>query len=135
MHGITDSTENYLESIYVLHKHRDCVRSIDIVRFLDLSRASVSVAMRKLRESNLIEMDDNGCISLLPDGEVIALRTYKRHVLVRAFLIHIGVDEDIADEDACRIEHAISPESFQALQRYAEQIDLMEQVDDTEFPI
>mgnify|MGYP000912732747 CR=1 FL=1 len=115
MSQVTDSVENYLESIYVLRKKSDCVRSIDIVRFLGFSKPSVSVAMRKLRESGHIKVSDKGCITLLPKGEVIAEETYKRHVLMRSFLIHIGVSSDTADEDACKMEHDLSDESFLAI--------------------
>ncbi|NMA17222.1 MAG: metal-dependent transcriptional regulator [Clostridiaceae bacterium] len=124
MHNVTDSTENYLKAIYVMSKKTGSVRSVDIARFLDVTKASVSVAMRKLREANYINMASDGMITLLPDGLTIALRTYERHVLLRAFLIHLGVDEETADKDACKIEHAISRESFEALQRHAQEIDL-----------
>ncbi len=125
MSQVTDSAENYLESIYVLRKRNDCVRSIDVVRFLGFSKPSVSIAMRKLRESGHIEVADNGCITLLPKGEVIAEETYRRHVLMRSFLIHIGVDPDTADEDACKMEHVISKETFEAMQEYAKTIGLL----------
>ena len=85
MHNITDSTENYLEAIYVMSKKTGSVRSIDIARFLDVTKASVSVAMRKLREAEYISMARDGMITLLPDGLKIAERTYERHVLLRAF--------------------------------------------------
>ncbi|MGI6617987.1 MAG: metal-dependent transcriptional regulator [Saccharofermentanales bacterium] len=124
MHNITDSTENYLEAIYVMSKKTGSVRSIDIARFLDVTKASVSVAMRKLREAEYISMARDGMITLLPDGLKIAERTYERHVLLRAFLIHLGVDEETADKDACKIEHALSRESFEALQRHVQEIDL-----------
>ena len=102
MHNVTDSTENYLKAIYVMSKKTGSVRSVDIARFLDVTKASVSVAMRKLREANYINMASDGMITLLPDGLTIALRTYERHVLLRAFLIHLGVDEETADKDACK---------------------------------
>jgi Mn-dependent DtxR family transcriptional regulator len=125
MSQVSDSAENYLESIYVLRKKNDCVRSIDIVRLLGFSKPSVSIAMRKLRESGHIKVADNGCISLLPKGEAIAEETYKRHVLMRSFLMHIGVDPDTADEDACKMEHVISKETFEAMQEYAKSIGLL----------
>lgn len=124
MHNITDSTENYLEAIYVMNKKTGSVRSVDIARFLDVTKASVSVAMRKLRDAKYISMARDGMITLLPDGLKIAERTYERHVLLRAFLIHLGVDEETADKDACKIEHALSRESFKALQSYVQEIDL-----------
>ncbi len=125
MSHVTDSAENYLKAIFVLRKRSDCVRSIDIVRFLNFSKPSVSIAMRKLRESGHIEMADDGCITLLPKGEKIAEDTYERHVLMRAFLLHIGVSRDTADEDACKMEHVISKETFEAMQAYAEDIQLL----------
>ncbi|HNZ62882.1 MAG TPA: metal-dependent transcriptional regulator [Bacillota bacterium] len=125
MSQVTDSAENYLESIFVLKKRKDCVRSIDIVRFLDFSKPSVSIAMRKLRESGHIEMAGDGCITLLPKGEKVARETYERHVLMRAFLQHIGVSPDTADQDACKIEHVISKETFEAMQAYAAKIRLL----------
>ncbi|NLZ66358.1 MAG: metal-dependent transcriptional regulator [Clostridiaceae bacterium] len=124
MHNITDSTENYLEAIYVMSKKAGSVRSVDIARFLDVTKPSVSVAMRKLREAKYIRMARDGMITLLPEGLKIAKRTYERHVLLRTFLIHLGVDEETADKDACKIEHALSRDSFEALQRHAQEIDL-----------
>ena len=124
MHQIHDSKENYLESIYALREKTDIVRSVDIARFLDVSKASVSIAMRKLRDENYIEMAQDGAITLLPAGEEIAEKTYNRHILIRALLVHAGVNKETANSDACKIEHAISSESYEALKKYAEKIGL-----------
>ena len=98
------------------------VRSIDIVNELGYSKPSVSVAMKKLRENNLItvDMDNDGYITLSETGLEIAKRMYERHTLLSSFLIRLGVDEKTAVEDACRIEHVISPETFQKLKDHVE---------------
>lgn len=114
---IQESAENYLETILMLSRHKADVRSIDIANELSFSKPSVSIAMRNLRENGYIEMDDNGYISLLPPGAEIAQRMYERHTFLSNLLIGLGVDQKIAAEDACRIEHVISAESFDALKR------------------
>ena len=93
------------------------VRSIDIANELDFSKPSVSIAMKNLRENGYIEMDDNGHIMLLPPGEEIAQRMYERHTFLSRWLTGLGVDPKTAVEDACRIEHVISDESFQKLKK------------------
>ena len=96
------------------------VRSIDIVNELGYSKPSVSVAMKKLRENGYINMDHDGYITLSETGLEIAERMYERHTLLSSFLIRLGVDEKTAVEDACRIEHVISPETFQKLKDHVE---------------
>lgn len=96
------------------------VRSIDIVNELGYSKPSVSVAMKKLRENGYINMDNDGYITLSETGLEIAERMYERHTLLSSFLIRLGVDEKTAVEDACRIEHVISPETFQKLKEHVE---------------
>lgn len=96
------------------------VRSIDIVNELGYSKPSVSVAMKKLRENGYINMDNDGYITLSETGLEIAERMYERHTLLSSFLIRLGVDEKTAVEDACRIEHVISPETFQKLKDHVE---------------
>ena len=96
------------------------VRSIDIVNELGYSKPSVSVAMKKLRENGYINMDNDGYITLSKTGLEIAERMYERHTLLSSFLIRLGVDEKTAVEDACRIEHVISPETFQKLKDHVE---------------
>ena len=96
------------------------VRSIDIVNEMEFTKPSVSVAMKNLRENGYIEMDAGGFITLTPAGRKIADTIYERHQLFTQWLISLGVDEKTAAEDACRIEHVISPESFAAIKRHAE---------------
>ena len=91
------------------------VRSIDIVRELDYSKPSVSVAMKRLRENGYIEMDSDGFISLLPQGEAIASKIYARHQLLTEYLVQLGVSPDVAAEDACKIEHDLSGESYERI--------------------
>ncbi len=114
---IHESAENYLETIYMLHKSKGMVRSIDIANELEFSKPSISVAMKNLRENGYIEMDKDGYITLLIKGLEIAERMYERHTVISNFLIGLGVDEKTATEDACRIEHVISEESFEAIKR------------------
>ena len=116
---IHESAENYLETILVLKQRKGQVRSIDIVNELNYSKPSVSIAMKKLREAGLIEMDSSGHISLLPEGMKIASSTYEKHTLLSRYLINLGVDPEIASEDACRLEHVISDESFQKIKEHA----------------
>ena len=118
---IQESAENYLETIVILKQRQGQVRSIDIVNELNFSKPSVSVAMKKLRESGLIEMAPDGMITLLPEGMRIATTIYERHVLLSQYLIRLGVDPKVAAEDACRIEHVISEESFGKIKAHAEQ--------------
>ena len=112
---IQESAENYLETILVLGQRNGYVRSIDIATELDFSKPSVSVAMKNLIENGYIEKDANGYISLLPKGRAIAEKIYERHTAITDYLVKLGVDPKIAAEDACRIEHVISNESFAAI--------------------
>ncbi|MBQ7827703.1 MAG: metal-dependent transcriptional regulator [Clostridia bacterium] len=116
---IHESAENYIETIYMLQKRQGDVRSIDIANELDFSKPSVSVAMKNLREKGLITVDGTGFITLTEEGTRIAEMMYERHTLLTDFLTRLGVDPEIAAEDACRIEHVISEESFDAIKRYA----------------
>lgn len=115
---IQESAENYLETIYMLHKRKGAVRSIDIVNELSFSKPSVSVAMKNLRNNGYVEMDADGYITLLPPGLEIAQRIYERHTFLSAWLASLGVDPTVAAEDACRMEHVISAETFEALKRH-----------------
>ena len=118
---IQESAENYLETILVIGKRKSHVRSIDIVNELEYSKPSVSVAMKNLRENGYIEMDPNGYISLRDKGREIAEKMYERHTLLSDWLTALGVSRDVAIEDACRIEHVISTESFEAIKAHARQ--------------
>lgn len=117
---IQESAENYLETILVLYRRTGAVRSIDIVNELDFSKPSVSVAMKNLRENGYITVDAGGFITLLPAGQEIAERIYERHTLLTNWLTALGVSPETAAEDACRMEHVISSESFEAIKRHAQ---------------
>ena len=117
--NIYESAENYLEAILSLHERHGLVRSIDIANELHFSKPSVSVAMKKLRESGYIEMDKDGFISLLHSGEEIARRIYERHKLLTQFFIRLGVDPEVAAADACKVEHDLSEETFQKMKEHA----------------
>lgn len=115
---IQESAENYLETILVISHRKGMVRSIDIVNELEFSKPSVSVAMKNLRENGYIEMDKDGYIMLLDKGRDIAEKIYERHTTLSKYLIALGVDPVVAAEDACRIEHVISAESFEAIKKH-----------------
>ena len=114
---IHESAENYLETIYMLYRRTGAVRSVDIANELEFSKPSVSVAMRNLRENCYIQVDESGFISLLPAGQEIAERMFERHTILTTWLTGLGVSQETATEDACRIEHVISNESFDAIKR------------------
>ncbi len=116
---IHESAENYLETILILSKHSHPVRSIDIVNELEFTKPSVSVAMKNLRENGCIEMADDGYITLTEKGRKIAEAMYERHTLLSEWLVFLGVDSKVAAGDACRIEHVISSESFEAIKKHA----------------
>ena len=113
--NIHESAEDYLERILMLRLKNGMVRSIDIVRDMDYSKPSVSVAMKRLRENGYIEMDADGYISLLPPGEAIATRIYARHQVLTQFLVQLGVSPENAAADACKIEHDLSKESYEQI--------------------
>ena len=116
--GVHESGEMYLEAIHVLTKNNGYVRSIDVSEYLGYSKPSVSRAMGILRNGGYITMDKDGGIVLTESGLAIAEKIYARHTLLTKLLVHIGVSEETAAEDACKLEHAISDESFEALQKY-----------------
>ncbi len=118
---ILESGEDYLETILVLLNRNGEVRSIDIAAEMDYSKPSVSVAMKNLRERECISVDKNGYITLTEKGRAIAERVYERHLLFTEWLVSMGVPEDIAAEDACRIEHCLSTESFEAIKRHVKE--------------
>ncbi|MBR1810311.1 MAG: metal-dependent transcriptional regulator [Clostridia bacterium] len=115
---IQESAENYLETILMLGQRNGHVRSIDIVNELSFSKPSVSVAMKHLRENGYIEMADNGYITLTDKGRAIAEMIYERHTFLSDWLVRLGVSPRTAAQDACRMEHVISAESFEALKRH-----------------
>lgn len=116
---IQESAENYLEAILMIGQRQSYVRSIDVAVELEVSKPSVSVAMKNLRENGYICMDSDGHITLTESGQKIADTIYERHVLLSRWLVQLGVDEKIAVRDACRMEHVLSPESFDAIKRHA----------------
>lgn len=116
-----ESLENYLETILVLSQKLPVVRSVDIANELNFKKPSVSVAMKNLREKQYITVTDSGFIYLTDSGKQIAEMIYERHEFLMKFLVSLGVSESVASEDACRIEHVISKESFAALKTHITQ--------------
>ena len=115
---INESAENYLETILVLSKKLPVVRSVDISNELGFKKSSVSIAMKNLREKGHITVTDAGYIYLTESGKQIADMIYERHELLSSWLVRLGVPEEIATEDACRIEHVISKESCAAIKNH-----------------
>lgn len=119
---IHESAENYLETILMIKNKKGLVRSIDIANELEFSKPSVSVAMKNLRQNGYIDVDENGYITLLESGLEIAEKMYERHTTISDWLISLGVDSQTAVDDACKIEHVISNESFEAIKKLAAQL-------------
>lgn len=115
---IRESAEDYLEAILHLSKTHEHVRSIDVVHHLGFSKPSVSVYLKNLRLNGYINVDTNGHITLTDDGMDIASKIYERHQVLTDILVALGVTKEVALEDACRLEHALSDESFDALKKY-----------------
>ena len=116
--SLHESGEMYLETILILSKKLDHVRSIDVVEHMGFSKPSVSRGMKLLREQKMIEMDGAGYITLTDAGREIAEKIYERHTFLSEFIAKLGVDPQIAAEDACKMEHVISDETFAALKRH-----------------
>ncbi len=114
-----ESLEDYLESMQILKEKNGYVRSVDIAEYMNVSKPSVSVAMKKLRDEGFIEMDKSSFITLTDSGKKIADTIYNRHKILAHFFIKLGVSEEIAYSDACKIEHDISDETFKALCKHA----------------
>lgn len=112
-----ESSENYLETILLLSRSLPVVRSVDVATELGFKKSSVSIAMKNLREKEYITVSDAGYISLTPTGKEVAEMIYERHELFTNWLISLGVDAKIAAEDACKMEHVISKESFEAIKK------------------
>lgn len=113
--NIYESAEMYLEAIYVLSQRNNKVRSIDIANYLQYSKPSVSRAVHNLKNNEFIKVDMDGYISLLDKGEEVAFKIYKRHILLTEFLKALGVDAKTAEADACKMEHILSDETFNAI--------------------
>lgn len=115
---VNESAENYLETILVLSKSHPVVRSVDIATELGFKKSSVSVAMKHLRENEHIIVSKEGFITLTKSGKEIAEMIYERHEIISSWLTRLGVSPETAAEDACRIEHVLSKESFEALKKH-----------------
>lgn len=118
---LQESGEMYLETIYVLSQQMDIVRSIDVVEQMGYSKPSVSRAVGLLKSGGYLTVEDGGALVLTPAGLEIGKKIYSRHTLLSAFLMRIGVDRETAMEDACRMEHAISDRTYDAIQAHMEQ--------------
>ncbi|MBQ9233629.1 MAG: metal-dependent transcriptional regulator [Lachnospiraceae bacterium] len=115
---IQESAEDYLESILIISEKKEFVRAIDIVNHLGISKPSVSVYLKNLRENGYVNIDDKGHLSLTDTGLSIAEKIYERHKIISSLLMSLGVNEDIALKDACKIEHDLSDETFYAIKNY-----------------
>ena len=120
--NLQESGEMYLESILVLSKKKDRVRSIDVVEYMGFSKPSVSRAIGLLRGGGYVNMDADGYLTLTEAGLEVASKIYERHSLLSGFLVSLGVSEETADADACKLEHHISDESFTAIKKYVDAI-------------
>ncbi len=115
--NVNESAENYLETILILSHRLPVVRSVDIANELGFKKSSVSIAMKNLREKKHIVVSDSGFITLTLSGRAIAEEIYERHQFLSAWLTKLGVDPEVAVQDACKIEHVISRESFNAIKQ------------------
>ena len=115
---LQESGEMYLETIHILSQRGKGVRAVDVAEYMGFSKPSVSRAVGLLRSSGYLELDENGCLVLTDEGKYVAGRTYERHLFLTDFFVSIGVDPEIAAKDACKIEHDISDETFQAMKKY-----------------
>ena len=116
--NVQETTENYLETILMLHQERGYVRSVDVAHRMGYSKPTISEQMKKFRAQGYVEVDTGGCITLTPAGEEIARRVYERHVVIAQMLMSLGVEEQVAYADACKIEHDLSEESFARLRAH-----------------
>lgn len=120
--AIQESGEMYLETILILSKKMGMVRSMDVASYMNYSKPSISRAIGILKKDGYVNMDKDGSLTLTDAGRSIAECIYERHILLTQFLIHLGVNPDVAAEDACKMEHDISAETFEAMKRHAIQI-------------
>ena len=116
---LQESGEMYLETVYILHQKRDSVRSIDICEYMGYSKPSVSRAIGLLKKGGYINVDAKGYITLTAEGNAVAQKMFERHTMLTDFLVKLGVDEKTASEDACKIEHDISEDSFNAIKKHS----------------
>ena len=117
-----ESMEDYLEAILIINTRQGYVRNIDISRQLEFSKPSVTIALKKLRDENLIYISADNLITLTEKGLEIAKETYTRHLSITKILTYLGVSEETAEKDACRIEHVISQETFNAIAEHAQKM-------------
>ena len=117
---LQESGEMYLETIYTLTQSRTAVRSIDVCAYMGFSKPSVSRAIGLLKAGGFVEVDRKGYLTLTEQGRAVAERTVERHTLLKSLFIRLGVEESVADADACKIEHHISEETMAALKKYLE---------------
>ena len=117
-----ESSEDYLEAILIISNEKKVVRNIDIARHLEFSKPSVSIALKKLKEKELIEIDGDNLVTLTKEGLEIAEKTYQKHLGITRVLISLGVDKKTAEKDACRMEHVISEETFNAISQHAQKM-------------
>ena len=120
--NVQETTENYLETILMLHQERGFVRSVDVANRMGYSKPTISEQMKKFRAQGYVEMDESGYITLTPSGQEVAERIYERHELFSKLLRQIGVSEQTAQADACRIEHVISAETFDCIKQFARRL-------------
>ncbi len=120
---LQESGEMYIESIYVLSKTSNAVRSIDVGEYMGYSKPSVSRAIGLLKNGGYVKVDENGYLTLTEAGLEVARKIYERHTFLTDFLVHLGVNAETAAEDACKIEHVISDASFDAIKKYAQEQD------------
>ena len=118
--SVTEATETYLETIYILSLRQNEVHAVDVCAYLSYSRPTVSIVLRQMRESGLVTVDDMNHIHLTPEGEGIAKKLYERHTVISEMLISLGVSRETAVRDACKIEHDLSEETFDAIKKHAE---------------
>ena len=118
--NLQESGEMYLEAIYILSRKRSTVRAIDVGEYMGYSKPSVSRAMGLLKQAGYVTADEAGFLTLTDAGREIASKIYERHTVLQNLLMRLGVDEETASADACRMEHVISDQSFQAIRRHVE---------------
>ncbi len=122
--SLQESGEMYLETIYVLQKKANAVRSLDVAEYMGFSKPSVSRAVGILKSGGFINVDKSGFLTLTESGKEVACKIYERHTLISKFLVSLGVRESVAAEDACKMEHYISDESFNAIKKHIEQMNI-----------
>ncbi len=120
---LQESGEMYIESIYVLSKRMTHVRSLDVAEYMNYSKPSVSRAVGLLKSGGYVNVDEDGHLTLTDLGLEVAHKIYEKHTVIRALLVRLGVDPETASEDACKMEHAISDASFEAIKRFAKKTD------------